>query len=129
MKRHSAPAGGVGHLVQPNAIVDVREGARAVKPSSAQPRLYALAVCRDRFLAVDRLCQLALEDEHEACWEGRRSLGCSRVTAGASEPLPPGSTEGRTVRVDVGYRAAVAVNWAGRAWSPAEQHNVERVAL
>eukprot|EP00964_Phaeocystis_antarctica_P046367 scaffold26783_cov47-Phaeocystis_antarctica.AAC.2 len=27
------------------------------------------------------------------------------------------------------YRAAVAVNGAGRAWSPAEQHNVERVAL
>ena len=27
------------------------------------------------------------------------------------------------------YRAAVAVHWAGRARSPAEQHHVERVAL
>ena len=88
MKRHSAPAGGVGHLVQPHAIIDVREGARAVQPSLAQPRLYALAVCRDRLLAIHRLCQLALEDEHEACEQGWRGLGCSRVISGASPPVP-----------------------------------------
>ena len=38
VQRHGAATAGVGHLVQPDAVVDVRERARAVQPSLAQTR-------------------------------------------------------------------------------------------
>ena len=60
VERHGAATAGVGHLVQPDAVVDVRERARAVQPSLAQPRLYALAVCRDRLVRARARLRLRL---------------------------------------------------------------------
>eukprot|EP00964_Phaeocystis_antarctica_P057010 scaffold33672_cov70-Phaeocystis_antarctica.AAC.4 len=95
MKRRGALVGGVGHLMQPHAIVDVRESARAVQPN--------------RLLPVDRLGQLALEDEHEACVQG---VARPQLQPGSLRPsLPSGLSVGlraRTERARVRPRTPVA---------------------